>query len=356
VPTSPRRCFVHIGPPKTGTSYLQTVYWSSRQALAAQGVVLPLETRDHFHLALALRNISRATATASTATVLDRLAAGIADVNDADLLLTQEQLAPATPAEAARLVTVLTGWEVHVVITARDAGRQIPSHWQQSVKKRGTLAYADFLTAVVERHPEADDYWQHQDLVAVSARWASAVSPDRVHVVTVPPAGSAPRLLLDRFSSVLGVDPSRLQTSTTVVNPNSSLGHAQTQLLRKVNEVMGDDLLETGSPTARGQSYLAKRILAAQAGVPPQLPVPLHQWCSELSESVITELDRRCYDIVGDLDDLRPRFSADSAQSPSDVEVIDAAARALAEVVRQRFVDRERIQQLRAQLTKRSSQ
>lgn len=353
MPVSPRRCFVHIGPPKTGTSYLQTVFWSSRETLAKQGLVLPLETRDHFHLALALRNISRATATDQTATVLERLTDAIANVEGANLLITQEQLAPATPGEAARLVAVLTGWEVHVVVTARDVGRQIPSHWQQSVKKRQAVAYPEFLTALVERRPAADDYWLHQDVAAVSARWASAVSPDRVHIVTVPPPGSSESVLLERFSSVVGADPARLQTSKAVTN--SSLGHAQVELLRKVNEVMGVDLLKTGSPTARGQSYLAKRVLAAQRGVPPQVPRQLRGWCVQLSQQVIAELARRGYDIVGDLDDLRPRFQSVPDSTPSDGDVIDAAARALAEVVRQHHVDRERMQALRAELAKRSS-
>jgi hypothetical protein len=353
---APRRCFVHIGPPKTGTSYLQTIFWSSREELASQGVVLPLETaRDHFHLALALRGLTRITATDSIATVLRRLTTAIADISGADLLISQEQLAPATAAEAARLVDILSGWEVHVIVTARDVGRQIPSHWQQSVRQRATLGYADFLTAVVERRPEAADYWRHQDLAVVSRQWASAVSPERVHIVTVPPAGSSPTELLERFSSVLRIDPTRLNASPTVVNSNSSLGHVQAQLLLRVNEVMGADLLQVGSPTARGQHYLAMRVLPDQHGAPPQVPAERRRWCADLSERVISELDERGYDVIGDLDDLRPRFSTTSDSTPTEAEVIDAAARALAEVVRQRHVDLERVRPLRAQLAKRAA-
>ena len=36
-----RRIFVHIGEPKTGTSFLQHALWSNRAQLAAQGIVLP---------------------------------------------------------------------------------------------------------------------------------------------------------------------------------------------------------------------------------------------------------------------------------------------------------------------------
>ena len=42
------RVFVHIGLPKTATSYLQTIIWSNRGRLRARGVVVPgAERRDH---------------------------------------------------------------------------------------------------------------------------------------------------------------------------------------------------------------------------------------------------------------------------------------------------------------------
>jgi len=37
----PACVYLHIGEPKTGTSYLQNSLWSNRAGLAAQGVVLP---------------------------------------------------------------------------------------------------------------------------------------------------------------------------------------------------------------------------------------------------------------------------------------------------------------------------
>ena len=42
------RVFVHVGLPKTATSYLQTILWSQRDALRERGVVVPgSERRDH---------------------------------------------------------------------------------------------------------------------------------------------------------------------------------------------------------------------------------------------------------------------------------------------------------------------
>jgi hypothetical protein len=46
---STRRCYLLVGSPKTGTSYLQSVMWASRPALADQGLSLPLRgVGDHF--------------------------------------------------------------------------------------------------------------------------------------------------------------------------------------------------------------------------------------------------------------------------------------------------------------------
>lgn len=349
-----RRCFVHIGPPKTGTSYLQSVLWASRDALADQGLDLPLEMRDHYHLALALRHmVSDETAPAGVSTVLDRLAAATSAIRDSNALLTQEQLAPATPAQAQQLTNLLSGWEVHVVITARDLGRQVPSAWQQSIKKRQTHSYDEFLQAVVERRPAASDFWSHQDLVEVAARWSTAVPAHRVHIVIVPPSGSPAGWLLERFCSVLGVDPTLLQVNAAV--SNTSLGRVQAELLRKVNEILADDLSEPALPAARaGQNYLAKQVLAPQAGRPPQLPSRLHDWCRQVSEQAIGEIRARGYDVIGDIAELMPSFpdSPDRDNLVSEAEINATAAQALATTVTRRYDDVERLRRLRERLRK----
>ncbi|HEV2377938.1 MAG TPA: hypothetical protein VGS19_37980, partial [Streptosporangiaceae bacterium] len=54
------RVFLHIGEPKTGTTFLQQVMWRNRDALAAQGVVLPgHHPQDHFRASQDLRGIKK---------------------------------------------------------------------------------------------------------------------------------------------------------------------------------------------------------------------------------------------------------------------------------------------------------
>ena len=51
-----RRVYVHVGLPKTGTTFLQTTMWHNRAQLAAQGFLYPGEKRmDHFHASNAVR-------------------------------------------------------------------------------------------------------------------------------------------------------------------------------------------------------------------------------------------------------------------------------------------------------------
>src|SRR4051812_20985642 len=40
VPGPPATVYVHIGPPKTGTTYLQDVLWRNQRSLAGRGVVV----------------------------------------------------------------------------------------------------------------------------------------------------------------------------------------------------------------------------------------------------------------------------------------------------------------------------
>jgi hypothetical protein len=248
-------------------------------------------------------------------------------------LITQEQLAPATTAEARRLTELLRPWEVHVVITARDLARQVPSGWQQGIKKRQTDRYEEYLDAVVHHLPAADQFWRHQDLAAVARAWSEAVGPHRVHVVIVPPPGGPQQLLLDRFCSVIGVDPGTLDTSGAVAN--TSLGHAQAELLRLVNQSLGTALSGPAKSAARaGQQSLAKRVLANQTGPPAKLPTRLHEWCREEARRSVRSLQEGGYDVVGDLEDLMPAFGDGPYPAEvSDAQVLASAVEALAAVV-----------------------
>jgi hypothetical protein len=329
------RTFVHIGLQKTGTSYLQSVFWQSQEGLAGQRLaMLPATKQQTFRVMLATRDRARPGIDGPEVTdALSRLRSGLdeAVAGGADrFLLTEESLAPATAAQSRRLVEHLAGTEVHVVLTVRDLARQVPSVWQQKVTARRRYTYDRYLAAVVKRGRRARDFWASQDLPAVLERWVSAVPADRIHVVTVPPVGSDPGLLLERFCSVLDLDPRSLDTG--VPRSNVSLGLVQTELLRRVNVELGGRLRRREAYRAAGKMYLGKRILSAQQGTPARLPRRLEEWCRSVSAAHVEAVRAGGYDVVGSLDDLLPAASAfaDDPQRVTDAEVADAAAKAMA--------------------------
>lgn len=347
--TTPRRCFIHAGLPKTGTSFLQSAFWSSREALAARGFRILMDKQgDHFQATLALRGmLDDAMDPPRAFTALERLADAIASADEADVFFSHESLAPATAEESQRLVGLFAGFEVHVVLTARDLARQIASGWQQRIQERQVHSYEDFLAAVVAREPLADDFWLNQDLIAVAEHWSSAVTPERLHIVTVPPPGSDPDLLLSRFCSVLGIDPAIPRWDTP--RGNESLGLVQAELLRRVSLALGDRLPHARAGFGKvGKRYLARGILAPQGGRTPTLPQSLADWCDRTSAVVIEKLRAAGYPVSGDLHDLLPTVSTAPEPTVTEEELNESAVAALARVLELRHAELKELDTMRA--------
>lgn len=337
------RVYLHIGLPKTGTSYLQSVCAASEQALEDQGLaLLPRSGTTAFRVMLDLRDELRPELDpAEHFGALDLLAADVRAEALPRSLVSQELLSLASAEQVGRLVTALAGSEVHVVLTVRDLARQLPSLWQQQVKARGVTSFEAFLDRVV-----ADDSGTARgyDVLAVLDQWRTHVPAERIHVVTVPRPGSATGLPT-RFCRVLGIDPASLDSEE--VEGNLSIGLAQAELLRRVNLALGDRL-----PHARagyrgpGKRFLAETVLIQQDGVPPRLPVRMRPWVEERSRQIIKTLRAEGYDVVGDLDELVPDssvFVPDDLQV-TDTQLLDVATEALATVLVERASRRGRQQ------------
>ena len=353
------RAFVHVGLPKTGTSYLQSVAWANLDELRAQGLVvvpdptdLPSKAQASTQVMLALRDRLVAGHDPHTAAeVLDRFEAEVAAAGESDVLLTQEQLAGCTRAQVEALFGRLGDREVHVVVTARAVSRQVPSAWQERVKTRSTTPYAEFVAAARDRAAPSRGFWRNQDLPAVLDRWGRSLPAEHVHVVTVPTRRDATDGLDARYFGVLGVDHTRLLAEQT--RSNSSLGAVQAELLRRVNVALGDRLPKPRLGYARvAKWFLTERFLVPQAGRPPLLPPSAQRWCGDVADEWVAAVREVGYDVAGDLDDLLPdpaHFERGPAE-PDDAELVDAATQALADLLVFRHEELGRIEQLHARI------
>src|SRR5689334_20798806 len=220
-----RRLYLHIGLQKTGTSYLQNVMWKNQDRLRGLGLdLVPSSKRETFNLMLDVRErYNPEFDPPEVATALAKLAGRLAAAPGPAALITEESLAPARDPQIQRLLAACTEREVHVVVTLRDLGRQIPSAWQQTLQSGGSLTYAAYLRRLRanEGRPHTR-LWSSKDVAAILERWSAHVPAERIHLVTVPPPGSPHQTLLDRYTRVLGIDPGLLDRE--VERSNESIG------------------------------------------------------------------------------------------------------------------------------------
>ncbi|MFL6003089.1 MAG: hypothetical protein ACJ72P_09800 [Nocardioides sp.] len=336
MPTS-RRLYVHIGLPKTGTSFLQAALLHNRAVLADQGLdLVPPTKRQAFELMLLVRDRYDPTLdSASVQDSLDRFPTLLERAPGSRALISQESLAAATPPQIRRLLDACGDREVHVVATVRDLARQLPSAWQQRLKSGGSMTYDEFLRRAraleqrgVDRFP-----WRHLNAAEMLTRWSEPVGPSRMHVVTLPPPGSPPTTLLERFCSVLDVDPDRMVPEETRVN--TSLGRVQVELLRRVNGELPHELLPRQIYGGVGKRFFAAQVLAAQEARPIRVPAEFRAWCDEVAERQIKALEGAGYAVTGQLADLRgpDQAFADGDDEPTHRDVEEAAVKALAQIL-----------------------
>jgi hypothetical protein len=331
-----RRVYLHVGSPKTGTTFLQEVLWSQKKQAAEQGLLLPLPAFfDHYLATLAVRDVDPQPQDVERAAgVWGRIVEATHEW-DGDVLVSHELFAPATEEQAQRAIAAFgPDAEVHLVLTVRDLVRQIPAEWQEHVKHRSTAHFDDFVDDLRREDPKTW-FWQVQDFPDVLRRWGSTLPPSQVHVVTVPPAGQPTSLLWERFAGLLGLDPATF--TTTGLRANTSLGYEQAELLRRVNAGLGERLPLPGPYAPDVKSMFAERVLPKQPGTKLALAGDGLDYAVRRSEELARQLGEAGFDVVGSLDELVPDRSAlgDPAPlpAPSDQVLLGESLTALTGVL-----------------------
>ncbi|QSR25615.1 hypothetical protein CFH99_08270 [Nocardioides aromaticivorans] len=319
-----KRVFLHIGLPKTATSYLQTILWSSRDQLRAEGLLLPgTERRDHLWASRVVREgdaIRKRPEREQTS--WDRLRAELA-AWDGDGLVSHEFFAAASAEQAVAMVEALAPAQVEVVVTAREPLGLFTASWQESLKNKATTPMADY-SRTVSPNSTAIWNWRTLDLRLVLERWSQAVPHDRIHVL--PLDRTAPRdEIWHRFGGLLGLRTADYDLSQSF--PNESMGVVEAEVLRRVNAHL-DSFDKAFDRGVYIRTFLADERLVPRKGE-PFWPYPDQVAdCRERSVAAIDYLTAHGVDVVGDIEHLRVPEELPVRRTPDSVTEAEVAAAA----------------------------
>jgi hypothetical protein len=340
-----RPLFLHIGLPKSGTTYLQSVLAANRDRLREAGYIYPfVRPEGMFHAAVELRGqaalwgLDEHVVEGTWAQLLDR-ARGF----DGPAIVSHEILAGASPEVIARIGSDTADRELHVVVTARDLARQAAAHWQEEVKNGRSWSFAAFEDALfTEQESTAAElgFWRSQDLLDVVRRWSAVVPADRLHLVVVPRHGAASDELWRRFALTVGLPASAVDLAVVTAS-NDSLGVAQVALLRRVVAALDGRL---GQPAYAHvvKRWFAQQVLSRLESPRPEAPAELAERLAAIARGWAAFLEDAGHPVTGEAAELvpsgaRPGAHPDSV-TPEDVgrQVPVALAELLVETARLR--------------------
>lgn len=327
---------LHVGAPKTGSTYLQSVLWRNRDPLLAAGVhVLGDDQGEHHRASHDLRGaqFDPSDPGVDWTGAWDRMAAWATDSPAPTVVVSEEKLASLSPDQVQRAVTSMAPRIVHVVYVTRDLPGLLPSEWQEYVKHGTSTTYGAWAAKVLGSADEGPGawFWKVHDLESVVSRWATAVPRENIHVITMPPPTAPRDELWRRFCSVLGCSADVATDLDMKANP--SLGLAGAEVLRRVNEALPPQLPQWHR-IGVVRDVLANEVLNPLS--PPGRPALPR----DLVDDVMTRAERTqsllgdlgC-DVIGNADELAPDPARlEGADTPDDAEVADVAVRALAEM------------------------
>ena len=325
------RVTIHIGTPKSGTTYLQTLLFGNKRRLAERGVLLPADRADdHALAAIGMRNGPDDTYAERWEGLLAEVAAW-----DGPAIITNEWFGMASPERTGEAVRRLDEvGEVHVVLTARDLVDQVPAAWQETLKLGDSTQIDEFVDKL-----EQEEFrwgWWDIDPAEVLARWARFVPAERLHVVTIPPRGAPSDVLWHRFAQACGLRPE--WCSTEVKFARQSLSVEAARLL----QLAGPRLLaaiDATPPPWNGprkwiQSHLSHGILLNHRG--GRITMSSERIAEVRARSVRSSaaIEASGCMIHGDLADLTSSRLPDGATHPDDVPdavLLDLAVDVIAE-------------------------
>jgi hypothetical protein len=320
------RVILHIGPRKTGTTYIQNTLWENQQCLAEQGFYLPLDdVKQQFEAASRGRRLgwwSSGSHDQLWARLLDEV-----DAREGVAVVSTELLAVAPAGELEEILRGFGSTPVEVVFGVRALSRSIPAEWQQRVRSRSTISYQEWLSTLRDERDHA--FWKIQDPARIATRWSKVVPAERISAVVVPTSSDRPEELWTRFSAACGLDPAGFTLPEAGVN--ESLGIVQAELLRRVNGTVDPELSKPDYSRQVRNNLTAPVLLGAPGARRLVVPEEHHSWVQERIKEQRAALVAAGITVYGDPADLEA--AAVPADPPrmtvTDAELVEEAVRTI---------------------------
>lgn len=321
--------YLHIGPPKTGTTYIQQVLWDNRKKLRRQKIFLPLGHRRKQYDAVAdlrggLWGSAKLNASWDELVTWTTTRPGTSVVSE-ELLVAMPQVQ-----SYERAVRSLAPARVHIICAARDLGRGIPANYQQALRARSSRTYDDYLAMIQD---PANELWRLQDPARLFEMWEPYLEkPEHFHVITVPAKGAPKELLWERFATVIGADATAVELSDRL--RNESLGVREAEILRRFNARLGDRFPLPGPYIDNViKNFIRPALRTSPDAVRIGVPDRHVEWLTERSDALVESVRQLSekVDFVGDVEDLRAQITPASLAGTdlTDAELLEGTLDAL---------------------------
>lgn len=344
------KTFLHVGLPKSGTTYLQAVLAENKDRLAERSRLL-FPGRNWMEQVKAVRDVRGQQGRGASPddagawqSLVDEITAW-----DGDAVVSMEWLGGAPTEQVKHIVGSLSPSRVEVVITVRDLARTIPAAWQEFLQNAEIWSWSEFLGAVTSENPRAtpagNAFWAQQDLGKILAVWRDCVPSEQLHVVTLPQAGAPAGVLWSRFAQVLGIEGASYDAGGR--GSNESLGRESTELMLRLNEVARRHEVDWKTYEEMFKRSLAKRGLSRRKHVErPQrrLPPELEDWTRARTAEQVKAIEASGARVIGDLADLDPVFPLEAEEETTDTNaVLEAAVEGLVALAKDRAAEHDRL-------------
>jgi len=241
------RYLIHIGPHKTGTTYLQHAFTRLRPELAARGILYPPQWGSGEHGQHGLRAALSQPDTNALPAAFEQFNRSGADT----VLLSSEDFTYAGDAEVRCLHTLMAGQPAIVVFYCRRWSELIPSCWRESIKHGSLSSLPEYVLACLA-NPTTSPIVNFRHVLD---RYAAVFGRESIRLVSYNGVLEAGEDLLTHFcrNFLSWPDP----PPTDLGRVNISLDMVDSEIIRTLNS-LGWTQSRDGFPLLQ-ESYIAAK-------------------------------------------------------------------------------------------------